>query len=307
MKNYNPKIYYRSSPRKDEPCLLAWEDFFKKEKINYSTDRRFSIPKLNNKISIIFGSWKDNNKPHHKLKRQIIASNQNFIVNETSLLGRKKITENFEENWFRIGINGFLADEGIFNNKNLKENRWDMIQKARSIELLPWSNSGRYILIVLQLPNDASLRGENITKWAYSICKKIRSKTNFPILIRKPQLKREFDDFFLKKILKLKNIDIQEGSRENLFETIDNSTFVCTFSSGMGIDSILRGKPVVVSSKGSFVYPVRTKLQNALNGDFFTPDRHTILNQISFCQWNIQEIREGLVWNHLKSELGLKK
>lgn len=296
-----PKIYYRSSPRKDEPCLRAWEEFFKKEKIIYRTDRGFSKPTLGKKIAIIFGSWKENNKSHHKLKRKIISSKKKFIVNETSLLGRKKITENFEEDWFRIGINGFLADDAFFNNKNSPEDRWEMIRKARSIEILPWNYEGNHILIVLQLPNDASLRGENISKWAYSICKKIRSKTDFPILVRKPQLERIFDTKYLKKIINLKNVTIQDGSRENLFETLDNSCFVCTFSSGMGIDSILRGKPVVVTSKGSFVYPLRTELEDALNNKFFTPNRTKILSEISYCQWHIDEIKNGTVWNHLKS------
>ena len=160
-----------------------------------------------------------------------------------------------------------------------------------------------YILVCLQLPTDASLQGANISKWMWEICNKIRNKSNLPIKVRSPQLERKFEQYYLEKTLDIKDLSFEKGTKQNLFDSIDNSIFVCSFSSGIGIDSLIRGKPVVVESKASFVFNIRTKLDDALKGDFNLTDRLQILSNISYCQWNLEEISKGLPWKHLKTQI----
>ena len=117
------------------------------------------------------------------------------------------------------------------------------------------------------------------------------------------QLERNFDPLYVRKTLLLKNISFQNGTRDNLFQSLDNAFFVCTYSSGIGIDSIIRGKPVVISSPASFVYDIRTKLEDALNFKFNKNDRIQILSNIAYCQWHIDEIELGLPWQHLTKNI----
>lgn len=297
--NATAKIHYKSSVKPEE-CLHAWSRGLRKLGVSHLSDSSLMFFRgSQNLVNIIFGSWKDRNIQHHQVKNKVVSSGRPFIVNETSLLGRQKVSDTFDENWFRIGVNGFLADTGLFNNKNSPVDRWEKISAAINIKLLPWSVSGDYILLALQLPGDASLRGRDISEWALQACRKIRQKSDFPIVIRKPQLDREFDKSKINACLDLPNVTLQNGTRENLFETIDKSLFTYTYTSGLGIDSILRGKPVVVDNTGSFVYPIRTCLEEALSYNFTIPDRTQLLSDLAYAQWSLDEIAQGFPWLHL--------
>jgi hypothetical protein len=299
-----PKIFFSSSPRVEE-SLLAWKAFFDSNNLSYSTDKFPSLfPDQRKKIPIIFGSWKDRKSVrHHRIKNKIVSSFDHFIVVETSLLGRQAITESFNENWFRIGVNGFLRSTGDFNwypGIEESDSRWKLISKERSIEMFPWcTDSVQYILVCLQLPGDASLQGADISEWMLRICLRIRKFTDFPIVIRTPQLKRSFSSSCMNAVKELKNVTFEQGRRDNLFSSIDQALFVCTFSSGIGIDAILRGKPVYAESPASFVYELSTPLENAVNENFDFLDRQPLLNKLSYAQWSLDEIRDGLPWKHL--------
>ena len=300
-----PKIYFKSC-KKVDPSLLAWEKFFKNKNIKYKTDKSFRKFSLNKSdLAIFFGSWKQHNNSFHKCRNYISKKYETFLVHETSLIGRKEVTENYNEDWYRIGLNGFLANTGKFNNEKMPSDRWEIIKQKRDIEYLPFNFDGNYILVCLQLPGDTSLQGANISQWLFDICSEIRKKSDLPILIRTPQLERDFDQILIRKTLLLKNISIQKGTRENLFQSLDNAYFVCTYSSGIGIDALIRGKPVVVTSKASFVYESRTKLNDALNFKFNTNNRLQVLSNISYCQWSLDEIELGLPWKHFLNPIFL--
>jgi len=72
-------------------------------------------------VAVIFGSWKDRPSTWHKCKNKIVSSGKPFVVIETPLIGRGPVTDILQDSWYRIGVNGFLADTGRFyrQNKNL--------------------------------------------------------------------------------------------------------------------------------------------------------------------------------------------
>ena len=133
-------------------------------------------------------------------------------------------------------------------------------------------------------------------------CRTIRSLTDFPIKIRLPQLKRMFKQECIAQATSLPNVSLEHGTKENLNKTIDESSFVCTFSSGMGIDAILRGTPVYAESKASFVHSISTDIKNAVAGNLNTPDRESIFSRLAYCQWSTEEIESGAAWKHLICE-----
>ena len=298
LSHYDTCIFNMSSPRV-EPSLQAWsEGLDYLDLANVATDS-IIYKNFGQKLNVFFGSWKHYNTYSHRLKRIIVSQEIPYICIETSLLGRQKVGEAFTENWFRIGINGFLADTGLFNNFNKPSDRWNMIKDMRNIHLEDWQPGNEYILLALQLPGDASLRGADISKWAYDVCHEIRKMTDFKIKIRKPQLPRDYDDHYLKKIVNLKNVEIENGTYENLLPSLKKAKFTCTYTSGLGIDSILSGIPVVVYNKGSFVYNLRTDLEQAVHNNFNLPDRNQLLYNLAYCQWNLDEIKLGLPQKHL--------
>jgi hypothetical protein len=255
-------------------------------------------------IPVIFGSWKDRPDLHHVVKNSVVNQAKNFIVMETPLVGRGPVSDVMEDNWYRVGLNGFLADTGNFNNVFRDNSRWLKVQKELGVELKPWHADGQYILLALQLPGDASLRGKDISLWAYETCHEIRKYTDRPIVIRTPQLPRNFDtNMFFKLNNELKDIMFETGSKLNLNSSLDNAWCTVTYSSGLGIDSVLRGTRAYAMDKGSFVHSLGyTDLSTIEDKESF-PEREQWLNDLCYAQWNIDEMREGLVWSHMKELL----
>lgn len=248
--------------------------------------------------AVFFGSWKDRDQPHHNLKRDIVRKAPQFVVLETPLLGRGRVEEYMKDDWYRIGLNGFLNNTGNFNNKNRPADRWNKISTELNLQFDGWrSNNSKDdpYLVALQLPGDASLQGANITEWCYRAIKSIRSYGNKPIILRTPQLKRQFDSHYWDQIFKIPEVTLQEGTRENLFTSLRNSYCSVAYSSGLGIDSILAGTPTIAGSPASFAWPLTSSL-SVLN----RPSVHQWLNDLSYCQWSSEEIYEGFPWVHLR-------
>jgi hypothetical protein len=100
------------------------------------------------------------------------------------------------------------------------------------------------------------------------------------------------------QIANYENVKFEAGTYSNLNSSIDGAKFVCCYSSGIGIDALLRGKPIVVESPASFVFSARTLLCDALNESYKFVNRDDLFSSLSYAQWHIDEIRNGTVWNH---------
>lgn len=251
--------------------------------------------------AVIFGSWKDRPDAHHVVKNSVVKKAKNFIVCETPLIGRGPVANVMQDDWYRIGVNGFLADDGNFNNRNRPGDRWEKISDALKVDVQPY-HSGSYIVVVLQVPGDASLRGQSIEKWAVDTCDWIRLYTDMPIVVRTPQVPKAFDMDLLGELEEIDGVQLQPGSKENLIPTLDGAWCTVTYSSGMGIDSLINGCPTIAMNQASFAYEISS---NAIGEilDPECPDREQWLYDLSYAQWHVDEIKEGLPWRHLKEVL----
>jgi hypothetical protein len=256
-------------------------------------------------VAVIFGSWKDRNVPWHNCKRDIVESGKPFVCIETPLIGRGPVTDILKDEWFRIGVNGFLADTGRFYRENYAygPDRWDKISKQLNINLLPWKNNGDYVVIALQLPGDASLRGTDISKWAAHTAQELRNYTDRPIIVRTPQLDREFDKESILHIKSIKGVSVQQGTRENLFRTLDNAYATVTYSSGFAIDSVIRGTPTIAVDPGNFAYSLGNNKLSQIDNIIRSEDRTQWLFNLSYAQWSHDEIKNGEAWAHISKLL----
>lgn len=254
-------------------------------------------------VAVIFGSWKDRPDKHHVIKNYIVKNAKQFIVCETPILGRKEVKDVGDDDWYRIGLNGFLADTGNFNNKRKSGDRWKLIQEQFDLEIKPWSQSGENILLVLQVPGDASLNGIDINQWAYDVGTEIRKYTTKPIILRAPQVPKVFNAEILQRLIdENKDIRFQKGEKDNLISTIRSCYCTVAYSSGLSVESALLGVPAFALNKSNFAY----KLGNNFIKNIQNPklaNRVQWLNNLSYAQWNLDEISEGLPWLHLREIL----
>ena len=183
-------------------------------------------------VAVIFGSWKDRDMTHHNVKRNIISKAKKFIVLETPIIGRGPVKNVMDDDWYRIGIGGFLADTGTFHNgRNHTSERWNKLRKWFDIKLPTYNYRNKQdIVVALQLPQDASLRGASIEKWCRNTCLAIRSQTDKPIVIRLPQLERNWDVEPLEVAKNLPNVSFQMGTKDNLIPTLRSARCTVTYT-----------------------------------------------------------------------------
>ena len=249
--------------------------------------------------AVIFGSWKDRPDTHHKVKNEIVMNAKNFIVVETPLIGRGPVSDVMGDNWYRVGLNGFLADTGNFNNKHKSKDRWDIVRKNLNVELKAYNDPGEYIIVVLQLPGDASLRGASIEKWCRNVCIDIRKHTNMPIIIRTSQLTREYNKKWLDEALKVPNVTLEKGTKDNMVPMLEKAHCAVTYSSGFAIDALVNGCPVIAMSPSSFAYEICDNTIDKITKPS-RPNRDQLLFNLSYAQWHISEIENGYPWKHLR-------
>ena len=253
-------------------------------------------------IDVIFGSWKDYDVEHHNLKRQIVKGSKNVVVIETPLLGRGPVHEVCQDKCFRVGLNGFMANADW---AEIGPQRIENICKKFSIPNSPRvKTGGDYILIPLQLPGDASLQGTDINTWLYNTVKHIREYTDRKIVIRMPQIERNYN---LNPLKDVKEVYYQKGKFLDKQVTLDNAYAVVTYSSGMSVEAILNGNRTYVESNDGFKSSEQQSLDSVLDKDyknFQEKDNYKkFVKLICSTYWTDKEIQKGIFWKKLPLEI----
>lgn len=256
-------------------------------------------------VAVIMGSWKDRNRTHHNTRNSVVKSAPTFVVIETPFLGRVMFEKSKQH---RIGVNGFLNHSGTFVHSKHDGERL----KSLGIEWNGWSNNpDGHVVIMLQLPGDASLRSIDIYdfgRWAYG---KVRENTDRKIIIRTHpgHNPKGLDEVhrFISDIVTTgdKNVEVRVGGREaTLEEDLKGSYCTVSYSSGSSIDSVLAGIPTIAVDPANFTYGISSNFIEHIDGNNIRKadeaDVQQWLNNLSYSQWSVKEMGSGRVWRHLK-------
>lgn len=219
-------------------------------------------------------------------------AHKNFLLMEASYLEPRLDRNGFIAS-ISLGYNG-LNGNADFLNKGKDSHRWDT--KFNDGRLKEWKKEGEYILLTGQVPGDRSLKNlddDNLIKgfapnYRY-IIKKIREVTDLPIVF-KPHPMSSWSDMGLPCRV----------SEEPLSALLEHALAVVTINSNSGVDSMVRGVPVLALDKGSMCWDICMKEFFELHNIHY-PDRQQWLNELSWCQWFFEEISSGDAWEHLKT------
>jgi len=219
------------------------------------------------------------------------------------LLNRETDREN---QYWRIGVNGFLnldAEWPVMDPEDADQ-RLDEL----GIEWTGWnSDPNGHILVALQLPGDASLRGCDINDWAYRTILEIRKKTDRFIVVRNHPLasQRAFGDHeeLARKLLLagVQDIKFSDGQIVAWHEDLHDAYCTVTYTSGLAIDSVLSGIPTVACDSGNFAWSISSRLVRNINDLKMATDSEIQqwLRNLAACQWSTDEMRDGTAWSHL--------
>lgn len=254
-------------------------------------------------VGVIFGSWKPREKGTHQCRTSVAYSGKPFVVIETPLLNRKTDSEN---TYWRVGINGYLNRDALW--ATMTDEDADKRLEEFGIKWNGWKNNpDGHIVLALQLPGDASLRGIDINDWAYRSIAQIRQRTDKKIIVRNHPLasQRAMNDHgeLAFKIISagIDNVQFSDGSLVPWSQDLENAYCTVTYSSGLGIDSVLAGIPTIACDPGNFAYGISSKTPKDINSvkqvdeDVITP----WLRKLASCQWSEEEMLSGTAWKYL--------
>jgi hypothetical protein len=93
---------------------------------------------------------------------------------------------------------------------------------------------------------------------------------------------------------------IGEHDNVDFDKLLGRADCVVNYNSNPAIESVLAGIPVYVD-ESSLCRPVG----NAIGSDMIhaRPDRSEWCKQISYCEWFVEEIQQGLPWKRLREKL----
>jgi hypothetical protein len=259
-------------------------------------------------VGIQFGSTKDRAGDHHVIKQELAKKARCVVIIETPLLGRV-IADRYSQ--YRVGVNGFLNGQGrFFDPKRLLPKRFAELEEKYEIPGFPgWKKRGKgVILVTVQLPGDASLRGTRMSEWLTDTVDEIRSVTDRAIVIRThPAMSDKGGQEFFGEISALlfknyENITWSDGKSRTLKQDLDRSDVCVSFSSGASIDAILAGVPVIATDQGNFAWPVSSHDISEVLDPRQAPrgEIEEWLEGLANSQWSTREMRSGIVWQRIE-------
>lgn len=163
--------------------------------------------------------------------------------------------------------------------------------RAHNVEIKPWKKDGKYALILGQVPNDASLKGMNMTPWYQQKAQEISSAYNIPVYFRPhPDLKRKGIRQSITGTI------LSDGTLE---QALNGALFTVCYNSNSSVDSVLNGIPCVVGDRGSMAYDMCGKSID----EIIYPEREQWAYKLAQTQWTIDEIYSGEALQGIKCKI----
>ena len=293
----------------ERDLLRRWYDGIK---LLPTDDKKFDLdfnyddePEKKVDVAIVYGGVRPaSGKGVQEIRKNIMAGSKLTIINETPLLGRT-ISKSFS--WHRVGINSHLYGSGDFNAKNVDNRRLIQYQEEWKIKNSPWKKDGKHIVLALQLPGDSSLRKQDMSEWAINVLDKLLTTTDKEIRVRTHPALSDNDHCQLIDLYKYvaqlgsNRIKFSYGNLVSWDDDLENCYCVIAYSSGLSIDAIDNGVPVIAMDQANFAYDISSHYIEDINDLKLASNNEKTqwYNELSYSQWSTKEIQEGTVWMHL--------
>ena len=264
-------------------------------------------------IAVQFGTVKARAAEHHVTKQSIQQKADCIIYIETPLLGRAIVADS-KHQYYRVGVDGFMNNDGVFYGDIIDKTRLGSMRKHVNIPEFPgWKNplTGN-ILVLLQLPGDASLRGQKMSEWLLDTLASIRELTNRDTVVRlhpamsakgRAEFHGEIGDVLFKNY---QNIKWSNGLDRSLLDELAGAGVCVTYTSGSAIDAVLAGVPVIAMDEGNLVYPISSHyISDLLNPKLVGKlDIDRWVKQLANSQWSVPEMISTTAWEHILPLIG---
>ena len=206
-----------------------------------------------------------------EIRKQQLAKGRHYLVMERGYFGDRFLH-------CSLGFDG-LNGQASFLSHSSTSARW----LPHSHLLKPWTPEGNYYLLVGQVAGDNSCNHVNLKDWYDEVV----ADSHKPVVFRPHPYDRSGY--------------CPEGallSVRSLTQDLTHAEAVITFSSTVGVDSLMAGKPTVAYDPISMVYSVTGHHVSEVSD--IEPPREQWAHDLAYTQWSKDEIESGEAWDHLR-------
>lgn len=156
---------------------------------------------------------------------------------------------------------------------------------SESAFLKPWNKNGKNILLCPPSKKISDLYKFNLEDWINRITKKIRKFSDREIIIRRKPLSRKVRTHY-----------------DTIQSALDQDIFILvTFNSISAVDAIIHGIPTLTLGKNAASNLSIQNIEDIENPIY--PERKKWLHNLSYHQFHLDEIKNGIAWNYLEKEI----
>lgn len=216
-----------------------------------------------------------------------------------SALRRRPLRPRQAHPYYRVAVGGALGDDADFGAQNSPPDRWERMQAEFGIQLRPYRTDGSHIVVIGQVPLDASLRGVDVSEWLQETVRAIREISGRPILVRlHPSTRWRYAEKVKNAFAGRPDITVTAGERP-LAEDLSGAWTCATLSSGAAVDALIEGIPPICLSPASLAYKICSRDLADIERPK-QPDREQFMRDLAYSQWSLAEMADGTAWRHIR-------
>ena len=273
------------------------------EGVNKNKDKGLIINDLNLvdcDVAVIQGFVHEDGKsaPHLEFRKKILEyqlrKRKRTIIIDSNLFLYADPTNT--KGYLRFSYDGIFPNTGDYCYNNPNPLRWEKIKKDLNIDLKPWKNNGNHILVCLQRNGGWSMKGLSVVDFFHQTVNEIRKYSNRQIVVRThPGDKKSV---IYANQLRGKNVTISQN--KFLIEDLKGAWASVVYNSSPSVASIIEGIPCfLLDPEYSQTAPVANLNLNEIENPIM-PERLEWIQKLAQCHWNLEELRTGDAWNHMR-------
>jgi len=257
-------------------------------------------------VAAIIGNAFDSNPSktrllHYKVRKMVMETQPQLgkywlSIDSNVFIYRDRLNPH---KYLRYSFNGVFPKTGIYCNESPGEENWNNIKRDYNMDLGPWRQRGKHILICLQRPMGWSMRGLDLMSWLENTFQTIRQHSDRPIRLRWhpgdwKNFPAEVDLSRFNAVMSPQGRHITEDLKSCWAVVCHNSTpsSVATID---GIPAFIADDPGYCQA-GDVVNTDLSMIENPI-----MPDREQWIRKLAQCHWSFEDVRSGRCWTHMRN------
>ena len=248
---------------------------------------------------------------------RVIIKNKQTELNKRRLIldcgilddNRKK---DLDSRYFSVGMDGIKGNAEFFN-KNSPRDRWE----KRKIRIKEWRHGGENILVIGQTHYGAGLvhvgtesdpmsnMWTDPTDYYQSLVRRIREYTDRPIVFRTHPIGDKEIRNRIRPPEDVENVTITDATKVPIKQDLKDAYCVVTRTSNGAVDAVFNGVPTITEDPICLAYEVSGHSIKEIKHPI-KPNRNQWLYDMSYAEWSLTEMKQGLLWKHIRNNIDEK-